>query len=72
MTWTDPLFKSAVNLFDYDDRLPDRNPRTAAQWRAALKELEDAALLEDEGNQGQRFMITHRGYEVADMIEATT
>ena len=51
--------------------IPDQNPRTAAQWRAALKELRDAELLEDEGNQGEVFAITPRGYEVADMIQGT-
>ena len=59
-----PIIQIGGHPSDYDDRLPDRNPRTAAQWRAALKELEDAALLEDEGNQGRRFMITHHGYEL--------
>ena len=52
--------------------IPDRNPRTAAQWRAALKELRDAELLEDEGNQGEVLAITPRGYKIADMIEVTT
>ena len=53
------------------DLIPDENPRVVAQWRAALKELKDAELLEDEGNRGKVFMITHRGYEVADIIEGT-
>lgn len=52
--------------------IPDQNRRVIAQWRAALKELKDAELLEDEGNRGEAFTITHRGYEVADMIEVKT
>ena len=54
------------------DLIPDENPRVVAQWRAALKELKDAELLEDEGNRGEVFTITHRGYAVADMIEVAT
>ena len=49
--------------------ISNQNPRILAQWRAALRELKDAELLEDEGNEGQVFLITRRGYEVADMIE---
>ena len=54
------------------DLIPDENPRVVAQWRAALTELKKAELLEDEGNRGEVFTITHRGYEVADMIEVAT
>ena len=37
---------------------------------AALRELKDAELLEDEGNRGIHRIsdYTNRGYEVADMI----
>lgn len=52
--------------------IPDQNPRVVAQWKAALKELKEADLLEDVKNQGERFQITHRGYKVADMIEVPT
>ena len=52
--------------------IPDQNLRIIAQWRAALKELKDGELLEDEDNRGEVFQITHRGYQVADMIEETT
>lgn len=60
--------------YDYESAnlLPNQNPRAISQWRAALKELTEADLLEDVRNQGERFQITHRGYEVADMIEVPT
>ncbi len=51
--------------------IPDRNPRVVAQWRAALKELKTADLLENTDRE-EIFGITYRGYEVADMIEVTT
>ncbi len=54
------------------DLIPDDNPRVIAQWRAALKELKAAELLEDEGNAGQVFLITSHGYDIADMIEVAT
>ena len=47
--------------------IDDNNPRTVAQWRAVLKELVDAELL-DEADHRPVFPITLRGYEVADMI----
>ena len=49
----------------------DNNPRTVAHWRAVLKELIDAELL-DEADHRPVFPITLRGYEVADMIEVKT
>ena len=58
--------------------IPDQNPRVVAQWKAALKELTIADLLENviDRKDGIRhttqFQITHRGYEIADMIEVTT
>ena len=51
--------------------IADNNPRTVAQWRAVLKELIDAELL-DEADHRPVFPITLRGYEVADMIEVKT
>ncbi len=51
--------------------IPDENPRVVAQWRAVLKELIDAELLDDTDNRPV-FPITLRGYEVADMIEVKT
>lgn len=50
--------------------IPDQNPRIVAQWRAALRELQRAELLENASSR--EFLVTHRGYQVADMIEDTT
>ena len=60
--------------YDYESAnlLPNQNPRVISQWRAALKELKDTGLVEDEGNGGEVLLITFRGYEVADMIEVAT
>ena len=64
--------ETLILIDDGKNIIPDQNPRIAAQWRAALKELKDAELLEDEGNRGEVFVITPRGYKVADTIEETT
>ena len=64
--------ETLILIDDGKNIIPDQNPRIAAQWRAALKELKDAELLEDEGNRGEVFVITPRGYKVADTIEDTT
>ena len=52
--------------------IPNQNPRIIAKWKAALKELKEAELLENEDHQDELFRITHRGYEIADMIEGAT
>ena len=64
--------ETIILIDDSKNISPDQSPRIAAQWRAALKELKDTELLEDEGNQGEVFAITPRGYEVADTIEVST
>ena len=66
----EPCIRIGGDRFGYI--MPNRNPRTLAQWRAAVRELREADLLEDEGDQGHTFLMTPRGYEVADMIEGTT
>ena len=58
------------NRFSDTDIIPDQNPRVLARWRAALKELKEADLLEDIN--GRYFQITDHGYTVADTIEETT
>ena len=68
----EPAIQIGGSTFDGENIIPDQNPRIVAQWRAALKELKEAELLEDEDSPGYRFLITHRGYEVADTIEVTT
>ena len=65
------------NRFRDKNIIPDQSPRVIARWRAALKELKGANLLEDKGKERMifhvtGFQITHRGYEVADMIGVTT
>ena len=69
------FFNWEIPLMEIGDNgrslIADNNPRTVAQWRAVLKELVDAELL-DEADHRPVFPITLRGYEVADMIEVKT
>lgn len=44
------------------------DPREEANWRSALKELFDNALVEDRSGKGEVFQLTQRGYDVADAI----
>ena len=62
--------RSGDNRFSDTNIVPDQNPRVLARWRAALKELKEADLLEDMN--GRYFQITDHGYTVADTIEGTT
>ena len=53
--------------------IPDQRPRVVAEWIAALQELVETSLLgENSRADSQRsdtsYRVTHRGYEVADMI----
>ena len=61
--------QSGDNEFSDTNIIPDQSPRVLARWRAALKELKEADLLE---NNGRYFQITDHGYTVADTIEETT
>ena len=51
--------------------IPNQDHRVVRQWEAALKELENAGLLERKGDKGA-FGVTARGYEIADMIDIAT
>ena len=42
------------------------NPRSEAQWREALNDLEFAGLVEGVGHQGMVFQLTHSGFRLAD------
>ena len=53
--------------------IPNQRPRVVAEWIAALQELVETSLLgENSRADSQRsdtsYRVTHRGYEVADMI----
>ncbi|HYV38589.1 MAG TPA: hypothetical protein VE988_23090 [Gemmataceae bacterium] len=43
-------------------------PRKHIRWEGALKELRNAGLLEDRGNKGEVYAVTHEGYRVADLL----
>ena len=45
---------------------PDQSPRTVARWKAALDQLVAHDILEPQGYQGEIFVLTARGFEIAD------
>lgn len=47
----------------------DVNPRITAAWESALEELIQFNLLEAQGYKGEVFLITHKGYQIADKIK---
>jgi hypothetical protein len=46
---------------------PD-NPRSEAQWRAAVAELKKLRLLEDRAGKGEVFFVTDEGYRIAELF----
>ncbi len=64
----EPFIRTADNMPNGKSIIPNQNPRVVAQWRAALKELMTADLLE-QTNKSKIFRLTHRGYQIADRIE---
>ena len=45
------------------------NPRSEAVWEQALEDLVDRGLLKDRGYKGEVFMVTGKGYEVAELLQ---
>jgi hypothetical protein len=43
--------------------------RTKAKWERALRELEDAGLIETNGPSGDLFALTDEGYKLADTLK---
>lgn len=46
----------------------NQQPRTAARWDAAVRELCDRGLLQDRGYKGEVFSVTDAGYRFADVL----
>jgi len=44
------------------------NPRSQADWEAAINELHGFELLQEEGYSGESFTLTSFGYKVADIL----
>lgn len=42
--------------------------RDEARWRGALRELWDNSLVEDRSGKGEVFNVTHRGYDIANVL----
>jgi hypothetical protein len=45
-----------------------RNPQDRAIWEATIEELEDAGLIEDRAGKRQIFLVTRKGYELAELL----
>ena len=45
------------------------NPRSEAIWEQAINDLVACGLLKDRGYKGEVFMVTAKGYEVADVLQ---
>jgi len=50
--------------------MPDGSPRTVATWKAALGELVEFRLVEATGGDGESFLVSRRGYGIADLIKS--
>lgn len=48
--------------------IPDRKPRTIAQWVGGLEELARLGYIRDIGYKGEVFEVTREGYEASDNI----
>lgn len=46
-----------------------RDPRLAARWRAAVKQLVDTGLLDERDHKGEVFQITDEGYRVSSLLK---
>jgi hypothetical protein len=44
--------------------------RSEAKWRSAVQELFDNGCLDDAGGKREMFLVTDRGFRVADVLEA--
>jgi len=63
-------YGTSVDLHTNGESLLTRKDdhRLMAQWESALQELVDAGLLVAQGERGEVFEITRRGYEAAERI----
>ena len=50
------------------DFIDTTNPRSEAAWKAALDELIDLKLVEDDTDYGVMFQVTHKGFAMADEL----
>jgi len=47
---------------------PDQSPRTVARWKAAMDGLVACNILEPRGYKGEIFVLTAKGYDIADAL----
>lgn len=47
----------------------ESNPRSEAQWRGAVTELNNLGLLEDRTGKREIFYVTDQGYRVAELLQ---
>lgn len=48
------------------------NPREAARWEQALRELVDVGYAVERGYKGEIFELTHEGWQAADVLSEST
>lgn len=48
--------------------ITDNKPRTEAIWSDAVDELVKFGLIKDKGHKREVFMVTRKGYDLADLI----
>jgi hypothetical protein len=58
----------SVNTNGRNMVLDRQDPKIAARWRAAVKELVGAGLLEDRRHKGEVFQITDEGYRISNLL----
>lgn len=46
-----------------------KSPKQRAIWESAVKELEAEELIQPEGYKGEIFILTKKGFEIADLIK---
>lgn len=56
---------NGINFADSKDR------RSVARWEAALEQLQSEEMIVERGHKGEVFVMTAKGYELADMLSRT-
>ena len=54
-----------TNNKDFGER---RNPRSEAKWKQAISDLLDIRLIEDPKGKDKSFLVTEKGFQVADKL----
>ena len=75
---TDPhgMVLTSLDSSGYTVQVKSRNlvedtnsPKQRAIWESAISELEKGELIKEEGNSGEIFKMTKKGFDIADLIK---